>query len=574
MAITEHIIHPFISALGWTLLHSLWQIAIIAILWRISLGIAAKSPAALRHNLSFWAMLAIPLSFSFTFIRQWRLYNKANEIVSLEFSNTQWLPTSGNQAFFLLEKAQPGFLQHYEAYTHYVFWIYLIGLTIFSVIGITGSIRSFRLKRSGILPLPNDWHEQALRCLKKVGLNTPISIKLSSGADIPMVLGVIRPVVLLPVAMLTSMTTEQIESVILHEMYHIRKKDHWINALQIFLETLFFYHPATWWIGNTLKKEREQRVDEWVVEATGTPMEYARALVNIEEKRSNRAPQPALAATQSHNKLLIRIKHFMTMKTRKLHPGQKIAAFAAILAAFVSVAWIHPGQTTQDQPNRKEPISLDAPLQPRFDISLLTKEEVAFDEPPALSVENETPKAIHLDNGRIIPWEELNTQDRKELEKAIAETRLKIEQLNRELIEKFQSEDFQKEMREISAAYQQAMKELQDTFQSEAFQKEMQKVSKEFQSSIDSLQQEFRTEEFQQQMRQMGEEFRKAMEEMRETFQQEEFQQQMREVGEEFRKAMEEVRKAFQQEDFQKEINQAMEELRKAMQELRKIDMK
>ncbi len=592
MGITEHMVHPFINALGWTLLHSLWQILLIAVLWKLAMAITAKSTAALRYRLTLWTMLAIPASFVYTFTRQYTLYRQARQIVALEFETMEWMAAPGTQSFYLLDRAQPLSLQQFDAYTPYVFWVYITGLLIVSLLAIRDYTRVFRLKRSGLTALPGQWQQRISSLIETSKLSHKVKIWLSARVEVAMVVGFLKPVILLPLAMLSSMTTEQIESIILHELCHIRRKDHYVNALQTLLEIAFFYHPGIWLISRRVRQEREQCVDEWVIDITGNPVSYARALVSLEENRSPAAPQPALAATQSNTQLLIRIKHMMTMKTRKFHAGQKLAAMMAILAAFASVAWVSPARTidlrqlaTDYSPDFRE-------SRPSFDLATMDKAEVAPDDPPAVNnpeMEKSELKSLRLLDGTTIQWQDISEQNRKELEKAIEEARITIE---REVRERFQTEEFRREMQKANEAYQKVMQEVMGQFNNEEFQQEMNKLGEDFRKAMEQVEQEFNTEAFHQRMQelkdQVEQEFRieefhelrkevsatyqKMAEDLRKQFQGEEFQTKMRSIGETHRQTMEGLKDLYNMDEFQQEMNKAMEELRKAMDALREID--
>ncbi len=572
MGITEHIAHPFINALGWTLLHSLWQILLITVLWRLAMAITTKSTASLRYRLTLWAMLAIPVSFVYTFTRQYTLYTQARQIVSLEFETMEWMVSPGTQSFYLLDRTQPFALQQLDAYTPYIFWIYITGLLIVSLLAILDYTRIFSLKRKGLKPLPDQWQQRISSLIETSKLSRKVKIWLSARVEVAMVVGFFKPVILLPLAMLSSMTTEQVESIILHELCHIRRNDHYINALQTLLEIAFFYHPGIWLISRRIRQEREQCVDEWVVGITGNPVSYARALVSLEENRSAAAPQPALAATQSNSQLLIRIKHMMTMKTRKFHAGQKLAAMMAILAAFASVAWVSPSRTidlqqlsTDHSPDYQE-------SRPSFDLATMLKEEVAPDTPPALNnpeMEKSEPKSLRLLDGTVIQWQDISQQNRKELERAIEEARITIE---REVMDRFKSEEFRREMQKASETYQKAMEEVMEQFNHEEFKREMDKLGEELQKAMKQVEQEFRIEEFHERRNEMSAAFQKMAEELRKQFQGEEFQNKMRSIGETHRQTMEELKDLYDMDAFHQEMNKAMEDLRKAMDTLRKID--
>ena len=156
-----------------------------------------------------------------------------------------------------------------------------------------------------------------------------------------MVVGYLRPVILVPVGMLTGMPANQVEAILLHELAHIRRHDYLVNLVQTVVEGFLFYHPAVWWISGVLRAERENCCDDLVVAANGNAPEYAAALTALEQSRWA-SHDAALAATGGN--LMQRIR-------RLLYPRENLrpaftpvisAAILAVAAAIALMAWQSP----------------------------------------------------------------------------------------------------------------------------------------------------------------------------------------------------------------------------------------
>ena len=600
MSITEHLAHPVINALGWTIIHSLWQVALIALLWLLVMKVTRSHSAHVRYHISVLALLAIPASFVFTFFRQYAVYSNARQIVSVEFEGAARMAMDGGRQFFLIDKGQPDILARFEALTPWVFWLYITGMILFAAHAAFAYSKLFSLKRKNIRPVPEEWMQRYRGLKQKARLRGEIPIWISLRVDVPMVVGFFKPVILLPLSILSTLPPDQVEIILLHELYHIKRKDHYFNAVQTLMEILFFYHPATWFISKRIRKERELRVDEWIVQEINNPVTYARALVTLETERGRGAMQPALAATQSKNQLFTRIKHMMTMKTRKFNAGQKLAALFALVFAFVSVALIQPAKTSAvplgnnghlemynlldreahgdltgrdsgpeswagiaEQPAGEEQQTDAPPVGPAGAQGRETQADPAAGRPePA-------PMSIRLHDGTTLAWDTLSEKDREEIRKAMEEMRIALQEMNKELHETFHSGEFRRQMQESQEEFQQAMKELREHFKDEEFRKEMQKAGEEYRKAMQELEEQFgHGEAFQQEMKKLGEEMGKAMEELREKFHSEEFQREMQQAGKSFREAMEELRLQWENDDFHREMKNAMEELRKALESL------
>lgn len=137
------------------------------------------------------------------------------------------------------------------------------------------------------------------RAAARIGLRRVPYVGLSTRVSGPAVIGVLRPVVLLPVALVSGLTPEQLETILTHEFTHLRRYDHWVLMLQRLIEAVLFFHPAIWYVSRGLSVERENCCDDAVI-AAGTPrMAYAELLVTIAERRIIGPTMTALAATGS-----------------------------------------------------------------------------------------------------------------------------------------------------------------------------------------------------------------------------------------------------------------------------------
>jgi TonB family protein len=111
----------------------------------------------------------------------------------------------------------------------------------------------------------------------------PVRFLLSSRTNVPLVIGCLRPVILIPVSAISGLSPQQLDALILHELAHIRRLDTVINILLTAVETILFYHPATWWVSRQVRIEREHCCDDFAVSACGDAALYVEALTSLEE---------------------------------------------------------------------------------------------------------------------------------------------------------------------------------------------------------------------------------------------------------------------------------------------------
>ncbi|MDP1797938.1 MAG: M56 family metallopeptidase [Planctomycetaceae bacterium] len=146
----------------------------------------------------------------------------------------------------------------------------------------------WRLRMVGVAPVSDDIRTALRRVSDRLRLRQTVQVLQSTLSQVPVVVGYLRPVILLPVSLLTNMPPSQLEAILAHELAHIRRHDFIVNLLQTLVETLFFYHPAVWWLSRQIRVEREHCCDDLVVAALDNRVEYGRALLAIEELRGER----------------------------------------------------------------------------------------------------------------------------------------------------------------------------------------------------------------------------------------------------------------------------------------------
>jgi hypothetical protein len=130
-------------------------------------------------------------------------------------------------------------------------------------------------------------------------------------AEVPAVVGWLRPIVLVPASIFTGLSAEQIDALLAHELAHVRRYDYLINLLQTAAETLFFYHPAVWWVNRKIREERENCCDDLAVEVCGSTLAYVRALTDMEQMRRS---TPRLAMAADGGSLLNRVQRLLHVK--------------------------------------------------------------------------------------------------------------------------------------------------------------------------------------------------------------------------------------------------------------------
>ncbi len=219
-----------------------------------------------------------------------------------------------------------------------------------------------------------------VRMMKRTGVSRPVRLLESVAIEVPMVVGLWRPLILVPASTLTGLSVSQLEAILAHELAHIRRHDYLVNLLQALVETALFYHPAVWWLSSRIREEREHCADDVAVECCGDALLYSRALATIEQLRV-RIPSPAVAA--SGGSLLQRIQRLLAAPQARvhLHPWR----LAGSLVAATLVVLLGAAQQAQATGATSEPPAQKAPAAATAQEQIPPSEQDTLTQPERLS---------------------------------------------------------------------------------------------------------------------------------------------------------------------------------------------
>jgi TonB family protein len=281
---------PIINALALTLLHFLWQGCVIALILYLALSVISKQQSELRYVISLAAMgfsITVPIA---TFL--W-LYQPVN------------LLSTSNLSPSLIERLQ----QQTEAATDSVLiWLdwhvllsatsvlWIVGVLYLSIHLILELFTVYKLPKRDVIEPEQDVANIFARLVQHLQVNRFTKLLISLKAEVPMVIGFIKPVVLVPFSMASGLTAPQLEMLLAHELAHVKRHDYLINFLQTLASILLFFHPLIKWISLQIRIEREYCCDDIAVQTCGNAKAYAMALTDAESIRSQHIPQLAMSA--------------------------------------------------------------------------------------------------------------------------------------------------------------------------------------------------------------------------------------------------------------------------------------
>jgi len=357
-AIESLLTHPVAFRLGWTLVHFVWQGAIVSLLLVGVLFALSRRSANARYLISCAALALMAVLPFVTFA----LVPQAEPIELPAFGAELEIglvldDESGDLAFPIVpspltsEGIQLSWGERIAEYLRpglpWFVGAWLVGVYALSLRLLGGLLLAQRLKRRWVEPVSAQLQALFDDLAEKLRLSRPVALLNSALAQTPTVIGWLKPVVLLPASAITGLKPSQLQAILAHELAHIRRHDYLINLLQSVVETLLFYHPGVWWVSRRIRMERENCCDDLAVKACGDVTVYARALADMEQIR---ASAPALAATGGS--LLNRIRRLAGLPAPHNNPTARWLAGAIVALSILASACLLSMQTDSEAGER------------------------------------------------------------------------------------------------------------------------------------------------------------------------------------------------------------------------------
>lgn len=343
---------PFFQALGWTLIHFIWQGALAAMLFAGVNTLLRRRSANIRYAAACSAMLLmLLLPLATLYIVSLSSTNAAAMQQTRDSASEQVAPSRNTASLSHQQINAPGEVDpeallppeamrsetwaedSFASILPWLVLVWLAGALLLSLRFLGGWTAAQQLKFRRTNPATHDWQETIIRLSQRLRLSKPVHLCESALVEVPTVIGWLRPVILVPMSVLTGLGAQQVEALLAHELAHIRRHDYLVNLLQTAVETLLFYHPAVWWVSRRVRVEREHCCDDLAVRTCGDVLGYARALTMLEQLRGHAAEQFMMAA--SGGSLIKRIRRLVEPpQPSSRRASSWLAGFVVILAAL------------------------------------------------------------------------------------------------------------------------------------------------------------------------------------------------------------------------------------------------
>ncbi len=271
-----------IEALGFALLHSLWQCLLIGGLFFLLSKTSLKNSPGTLYRIGMTSMVLCFVLFIATFI-QLRDASEAYYF-SVVPAGEKFLGDDFEENTAALHKPFEilGATRTIMDYSDWLVVAWFLGMLLYSLSYI-GSYFFLKNLRNVGAEINRKWQAVTDECAHRLGIKRKVQFRLSQIAEQPLTFGFFKPFILLPVALVNQIKPEEVEAIILHELSHVKRNDYLLNLLQSFIEIVFFFHPAVHLMSRSVRRLREEACDDRVV-ATGTdPLVYAQALLNTKK---------------------------------------------------------------------------------------------------------------------------------------------------------------------------------------------------------------------------------------------------------------------------------------------------
>ena len=311
----------FLTVLGWSLLDSIWQMAILWMAFNMLTSGNIRISSAGKHNLILVFVFIGAEWFAYSLVH---LFNEpaarfSPGFISVSSSADRWIPYLSSVYISVLIYR---FIQY--GIQSYIWNKKRPGKTLSS------ELQTFAQRYAGLMGIPKRVH-----------------VYLSDMAETAQTSGFFKPLILLPISLVTRLSPKQVEAILIHELFHIRRNDYLINIFISCFRSIFFFNPFAQLFYKALERERELACDDGVLEMGFAPDQYAEALFCLEKFRQVH-PDFSLAANGNKPWLLMeRICRLLGKPSRKINRFNPLIFFS--LLAAIALFGIQPEKSKRNE---------------------------------------------------------------------------------------------------------------------------------------------------------------------------------------------------------------------------------
>ncbi|HEV7780811.1 MAG TPA: M56 family metallopeptidase, partial [Chitinophagaceae bacterium] len=311
----------FLQSLGWAVLNSLWQLALLWVVYQVITGLVRGIRSSTKSALASALLIGGFGWFLCTFFATYYDTRADQVILSASFMDAE----GNHQLNEWLRQTLP---------VASVLYLVLLVIPFFHF------IRNYRyvqvIRSYGLTRINVEWRLFVNRVASQMNIRKKVQIWISEFVSSPVTVGFLKPVILVPLAAVNHLTTQQLEAVLLHELSHIKRLDYFVNLVINFIQVILYFNPFVKAFVRIVEREREKSCDEMVLQFQYDSHEYATALLTL-EKANHQGQALAIAAAGKKNDLLQRVELIMGVHKRSLISFSKLAGLMAGVLCVIAL---------------------------------------------------------------------------------------------------------------------------------------------------------------------------------------------------------------------------------------------
>jgi len=329
-----------IKAVCWTLIHSLWIGMIIALLAALVIMLTRKSAASLRYRLLCGILVLFVLAVSVVFYIEYHSPAdvQANAGNTRIFAGAVHVNIAGHAVAPVQENPVKVVVNFLDAYSNIIFMVWLLFFVMKSLKMAGGLLYIQRLRNYKVQPVGEEFKQKIELFSRQIGIRQTVCLVQSELVKVPVAVGWLKPLILLPMGIVLQLTPEQLDGILWHELAHIYRRDYLVNILQGLVETVFFFNPGLLWLSSLIRAEREACCDDMVLSRMNHKANYLEALLTF---GYGEYQQTGLAmGIGSGNQLRNRLKRMVSQENKRLSVAEKavLTLGLVLLSAFTTIS--------------------------------------------------------------------------------------------------------------------------------------------------------------------------------------------------------------------------------------------
>jgi bla regulator protein BlaR1 len=331
--LTGTTLNKLITAFSWMLIHSLWQGLLLAVIAGVLLMLAKKAGAVYRYNVALALFVAFIAGCLLTFVWEWQSASAVNAFAGTAGLNAPGL-FSGN--VHSIKQVIGMITNYFSVNAPFVLLLWFVFFLFKSVKIISGMVYNQRIRTYQVYDPSEYWIGKINYFSARLQISRPVKLLQSGYVKMPVVIGHLKPVILMPFGVMTGLSADQVEAILLHELAHIKRNDYFINFLQNIAEAVFFFNPGLLWVSAILREERENCCDDIALAQTNNKKGFVQALISFKELEMYGSAYTTAFPGQK-NLLLQRVMRIMSNKNKTFGTAEKVFFTLSVLMLFVLV---------------------------------------------------------------------------------------------------------------------------------------------------------------------------------------------------------------------------------------------